>query len=74
MRVTSEEIDRRFQWYDATEDQVERMRQARNAFAVLGQTVNDLVADSREKSLTLTHLEEALMWTSLGIVREETGA
>lgn len=36
--------------------------------AVAG-NINEHVEDSREKSLALTHLEEALMWTGKAIFR-----
>jgi hypothetical protein len=32
--------------------------------------LNELVPDSREKSLAITHLEEAVMWANAGIARE----
>ena len=35
----------------------------------LAQTINSKIEDSREKSLALTHLEEALMWAGKAIFR-----
>jgi len=31
--------------------------------------LNDLVPDSREKALMMTHLEDAMMWGNAGIAR-----
>lgn len=43
----------------------------REAFVALARTINETVADSREKSLALTHLEEALMWTGKAIYKQD---
>ena len=39
----------------------------RGALANIGHFIDGNIADSREKSLALTHLEEALMWAGKAI-------
>jgi hypothetical protein len=41
----------------------------RAAIRQVAQDVDDLPGESREKSLALTHLEEALMWANAHIAR-----
>jgi hypothetical protein len=50
-----------------TQAQLEEQAIIRDAFATLAQRVNANVADSRAKSIALTHLEDALMWTGKAI-------
>jgi len=41
----------------------------RDRIAALAVQINEDVEDSREKSLALTHLEEALLWSGKAIFR-----
>jgi hypothetical protein len=41
----------------------------REAITTAGLLINANVEDGREKSLALTHLEEALLWTGKGLFR-----
>jgi hypothetical protein len=51
------------------QQQLDFQKEVRLAIAFLAQDINALVEDSREKSLALTHLEEALLWTGKAIFR-----
>jgi hypothetical protein len=51
---------------DATVRSHERLR---GAFRALAQLVDEEVPDSREKSLSITKIEEAMFWANAGIAR-----
>ena len=64
-----DEIERRFTYHAPNEDQVRKYGSIRNmalAFAVM---IDEEVPDSREKSLALTKLEEAVMHANSAIAR-----
>jgi hypothetical protein len=52
-------------------EQKEKIKNTRSAFSKVTAFVLENMKDSREKSLTLTKLEEACMWAIKGITREE---
>lgn len=56
--------------YLDNEEQKERIKRTRKAFTNVTAFVLENMKDSREKSLTLTKLEEACMWAIKGITRE----
>lgn len=59
----------------ATKEELEAQASIRAAFKSLAHRIDAAVADGREKSLALTKLEEALMWTGRAIfVKDTTGA
>lgn len=64
------DIAHRFAFHPATtqekRDEHTSMRQACHQAA---QTINDKAPDSREKSLAITKLEEAMMWANAAIAR-----
>ena len=53
------------------EETQEKIANTRNAFTEITTYVLENLKDSREKSLTLTKLEEACMWAIKGITREK---
>ena len=53
------------------EEQKKKIQNTRNAFTEVTAFVLENMKDSREKSLTLTKLEEACMWAIKGITRED---
>lgn len=69
-RETEEQISGRFiiaQDSKPSQEQLDLQKSLRETFAGLAARINRDVADSREKSLALTHLEEALMWSGKAI-------
>ncbi|WP_336633601.1 MULTISPECIES: Acb2/Tad1 domain-containing protein [unclassified Microbacterium] len=52
-----------------TLDQLREQQNLRGAIANLAHHIDGTIEDSREKSLALTHLEEALMWAGKAIFR-----
>ena len=57
--------------YLDNEEQKKKIEDTRNSFTNVTEFVLENMKDSREKSLTLTKLEEACMWAIKGITREE---
>jgi hypothetical protein len=71
--IGTAELLKRFTYHPPHDDQVNRyqdIREHARAFAVL---LDRHCPDSREKSLALTALEEAVMWANASIARNETG-
>jgi len=69
-RETEQQIEARFliaQDSKPSQEQLELQASLRQTFAGLAVRINDRVADGREKSLAITHLEEALMWAGKAI-------
>lgn len=56
--------------YLDNEEQKEKIKNTRNAFTEVTTFILENMKDGREKSLTLTKLEEACMWAIKGITRE----
>lgn len=70
MGISREEIERRFGYHKATFGEggtAEKHQVARKAFIELGEAVLALTDQSREQSLALTSLQEALHWTNTAI-------
>ncbi len=57
--------------YSDDEEQKRKIENTRDAFTDVTAFILKNMKDSREKSLTLTKLEEACMWAIKGITREE---
>ncbi|MGN0095029.1 MAG: hypothetical protein ACI38U_03095 [Corynebacterium sp.] len=66
------DLDNRFAFHPATtqekRDEHTSMRQACHRAA---QTINEKAPESREKSLAITKLEEAMMWANAAIARHK---
>lgn len=52
-------------------DQIERIELTRQVAKALGKAIIENAPSSRERSLALTHLEDATMWAVKAIVMEE---
>ena len=57
--------------YSNDEEQKKKIENTRDSFTDVTAFILKNMKDSREKSLTLTKLEEACMWAIKGITREE---
>lgn len=70
--MTPEDLTRRFTHHPprtpATDHAHEALRAAAHGLA---RVINDLVPASREKTLALTRVEEALMWGNAGIAHHQ---
>lgn len=66
-QVTSEEIDRRFGYHRATDETIEKHRHIRAMFIEVANSLNANLPEGREKSLALTALQEAAMWSNASV-------
>jgi hypothetical protein len=65
------QIEKAFTYHPPKEGQPERYEAIRSEAKLLAALIDDLVPNSREKSLALTKLEECVMWANAGIARNE---
>lgn len=66
-----EEIEVNFTYHAPSKGKVKLHNEIREAGKEFSFLINDLVLDSREKSLALTKIEEAVMWANAGLARNE---
>ena len=66
-------IQHNFTHHPPKGDQVSRYTLIRGSARACAGTVNRCAPDSREKSLAMTKLEEAVMWANAAIARNEQG-
>lgn len=69
--MTKEQIEHAFTYHPPKKDQIERYVEVRQRAKELAHYINESCADSREKSLAITHLEETVMWANAAIARNE---
>lgn len=65
----NERIENNFTYHQPSGDQPERYEQIRGKAKELAYLIEDLCPDSREKSLAMTQLEDAVMWANASIAR-----
>lgn len=63
------DLDKRFTYHPPVGDQAEMYVQIRNKSKELAELINKLAPESREKSLAMTKIEEAVMWANASIAR-----
>lgn len=63
------DLANRFTYHAPQNGQVELYAQIRAAAHELAKLLNDSCPESREKSLAVTHLEDAVMWANASIAR-----
>jgi hypothetical protein len=71
MHLTSDQLKHRFQFHPAdAENKKDAHQQVREVLLEAADTLVDLTgAESREQSLAITHLEEAMFWANAAIAR-----
>lgn len=69
--MTKAQIDNVFVYHAPKGDQVERYAALREGARQFALQLQDMVPESREKSLALTHLQEVMMWANAGIAINE---
>lgn len=67
----NEQIEKAFTYHPPKGDQSSRYHQIRAEAKALALTIDRESPNSREKSLALTKLEEAVMWANAAIARNE---
>ena len=69
--MTHDELENRFSYHAPKADQPQRYETIRYKAKILAAYINEYCPDSREKSLALTKIEEAVMWANASIARNE---
>lgn len=69
--MTEEELKKRFTYHPPAEQKARIHHAVRCKGAEMAGYIDGACADSREKSLALTKLEECVMWANAAIAREE---
>lgn len=64
-------INNNFSYHPPKEDQPRRYELLRSGAKILATLIEQHCPDSREKSLALTNLEQAVMWANASIARNE---
>ena len=64
-------LENNFTYHAPKGDQAERYEHLREVGKKLAQDIMSMTPESREQSLALTKLEEAIMWANAGIARNE---
>lgn len=65
------DLANRFTYHAPKDGQPERYERFRAFAHSLASLINEECPESREKSLAITHLEEAVMWANASIARNE---
>jgi len=68
---TEAELRKRFTYHPPKDGQPEKYQKLRDHIHLSAVMVCQLCPDSRERSLALTKLEEAVMWANAAIARNE---
>jgi len=69
--IDGPELEKRFTHHPPKGDQSKRYTSIRNAAADLADKIGMLTPPSREQSLAITKLEEAVFWANAAIARRE---
>ena len=67
--MSTEDLAKRFTLAAVDDGQKQRMAEIRRLCQNLGADILGLVPESREQSLAMTKLEEAMFWANAGIAR-----
>lgn len=65
------DLENRFTYHSPKGDQPERYQQIRAAALELALLINELVPESREKSVAFHELDEVVFWANSAIARNE---
>lgn len=69
LTVDNTDIRSRFTYHAPRDGQAQIYEGIRFRVREVAEHINDVVPDSREKSLAITALEEAVMWANAGVAR-----
>ena len=65
----TEDLERRFTYHPPEDGQPELYHKIREGALAMAEYWDEKCPDSREKSLAITHLEQAVMWANAAIAR-----
>jgi hypothetical protein len=68
--MTNPVIENNFTHHAPSENQVDRYKLLREKAKELAYAINERCPDSREKSLAMTNLEQAVFWANASIARQ----
>ena len=63
------QIEGNFMYHSPTDSQIEAFQVIRGLAKTLAHFINQTCPDSREKSLSITNLEQSVMWANAAIAR-----
>ena len=66
-----EGLSKRYTYHPPKENQPQKYRNIRDNARAFAELIDAMCPDSREKSLAITALEEAVMWANASIARNE---
>jgi len=69
--MKTEDIDNRFTYHAPKSTQPVKYEEIRELARNMAHRLNELCPESREKSLAMTQLEDAVMWANASIARNE---
>ncbi len=69
--ITQSELDVKFKYHSPKDDQPARYEAIRAKAKELATLIVETSPASREQSLAITNLEQAIMWANAGIARNE---
>lgn len=70
--IAPEDIEHRFAFHaPTTEEKRDAHASVRQACRRLADYINESAPDGREKSLAITHVEEAMLWANAAIARQQ---
>ena len=67
--MSTDDLINRFTYHPPKGDQPQAYEEIRRTGRELAETVDRLAPDSREKSLALTNIEQAVMWANAAVAR-----
>ncbi len=70
--MTDEQIENTFTYHRPFGNQPQRYEDLRNEAKSLAKTIQQACPESREKSLAITSLQQAIMWANASIAINET--
>lgn len=70
--VTHEEIEKRLGYHASTPESIEKHKKIRGLMIEVGDFINDVLPEGREKALAFTHLQELSMWSNAAVACNET--
>ena len=63
------DLEKRFTYHNPSEENKAKHSKVNETLLAVAEVFNELLPDGREKSLALTKLEEAKMWSNASIAR-----
>lgn len=71
--IKDESLVHDFTYHDSDSEKAQAYQDIRNNALMLSRLINIICPDSREKSLAITNIEQAVMWANASIARNIEG-